>query len=183
MEQDALNQVSEGHIQILGQAFEDFEKGAVHPKSGLGSIRHGSRLDCQVSIPLMLRDTLVESFEAGTIDNSTFSHPDHVYVIWSLIHVHGPLEAIRRFETSLKRITSEAGHPDKHNATITYALGFLTAERVAEDDSLTWKDFARRNPDLMEWPNEQLTRLYPDGSMHTEEARRAFILPEGSPRT
>ncbi|MCP4903276.1 MAG: hypothetical protein GY906_40460 [bacterium] len=130
----------------------------------------------------MSRDTLVERFEAGTIDNSKFSHTEHVYVVWSLIHTHGPLEAICRFETSLQRITSEAGHPEKYNATITYALGFLTAERIAEDQSLTWDDFAHNNPDLLTWPNEQLARLYPDGSMLTERARRMFILPGGNPR-
>ena len=130
----------------------------------------------------MDRDTLVERFEAGTIDNSTFSHADHVFVIWSLIRTYGPLEAIRRFEASLKRITSEAGHPEKYNATITYALGFLTAERVAEDRSLGWDDFAHDNPDLMEWPNAQLTRLYPNGALHAERTRRMFILPGGNPR-
>ncbi|MGD2102461.1 MAG: hypothetical protein PVG83_09525 [Acidimicrobiia bacterium] len=125
----------------------------------------------------MPSDTLVNDFEAGTIDNSTFTHADHVYVIWSLIHTHGPLEAIRRFETSLKRITREAGRPDKYNATITYALGFLTAERIDEDPSLGWGDFADRNPDLLEWPNQQLSRIYSDEVLHTEQARRTFLLP------
>lgn len=129
----------------------------------------------------MRSDTLVESFEAGTIDNSTFSHADHVFVIWSLIHTYGPLEAIHRFGTSLTRITSEAGHPEKYNATITYALSFLVAERIAEDPSLEWDDFSHHNPDLLEWPNEQLTRLYPNGSMHTEQARRVFTLPGANP--
>lgn len=126
----------------------------------------------------MTTDTLVSDFEAGTIDNSTFTHADHVYVIWSLIHAHGPLEAIRRFEASLKRITSEAGVPGKYNATITYALAFLVAERINEDPSLAWDDFAERNPDLLEWPNQQLSRIYPDEVLHTERARRVFLLPD-----
>ena len=121
--------------------------------------------------------SLVESFEAGAIDNSTFSHADHVFVIWHLIRRHGSLEAIRRFESSLKRITAESGHPEKYNATITYALGFLLAERIAGEPSLEWDDFALRNRDLMKWPNEQLDRLYPNGSIHAERARRTFMLP------
>ena len=120
----------------------------------------------------------MESFEAGTIDNSTFSHTDHVFVIWSLIHAHGTLEAIRRFENSLKRITVADGHPDKYNATITYALGFLTAECIAQDPPLDWDRFAHSNPDLLQWPNKRLSSLYPDGTMFTEQARRTFILPQ-----
>lgn len=124
-----------------------------------------------------MNTTLVQSFEAGTIDNSTFTHTDHVFVIWSLIQTHGTLEAIRRFEDALKRITVEAGHPEKYNATITYALGFLTAERIAQDPSLDWDEFALHNVDLLRWPNRQLIKLYPNGAMNTEQARQAFTLP------
>lgn len=131
----------------------------------------------------MNRDTLVDDFEAGTIDNATFRHADHVFVIWTLIHRHGTLEAVRRFETSLKSITIADGHPEKYNATITHALGFLTAQRIDEKPSLGWDDFALHNPDLLQWPNEQLARLYPNGSLHTGQARRTFILPRGDTHT
>ena len=129
----------------------------------------------------MSRETLIQDFEAGTIDNSTFSHVDHVFVIWSLIHTHGTLEAINRFESSLKKITHAAGHPEVYNATITYALGFLTAERISEGPALDWDDFARNNPDLLAWPNEQLTNLYPNGLLHTDKAREVFVLPHPIP--
>ena len=75
------------------------------------------------------------------------------------IHRHGTLEALRRFETSLKSITIASGHPEKYNATITHALCFLTAQRIDENPSLDWDDFALDNPDLLQWPNEQLARL------------------------
>lgn len=125
----------------------------------------------------MRTDQLVEDLEAGTLDNSTFTHADHVYVVWSLIRTHGVLEAIRRFETSLQRITREAGRPEKYNATITYALAFITAERIADNPSLDWDEFSEANPDLLIWPNEQLSRLYPNGALHTDQARRVFVLP------
>jgi hypothetical protein len=125
----------------------------------------------------MDRDRLVANFEAGTIDNSAFSHADPVFMIWSLIRSHGTLEAIRRFENSLKQIIVADGHSDKYNATITCALGFLIAERIAQDPSLDWDDFAYYNPDLLQWPNKLLANLYANGAMHTEQARRTFILP------
>lgn len=122
----------------------------------------------------------MESFEKGTIDKSTFSRADHVFVFWTLIHVHGILEAIRRLGDSLKQITVADGHPDKYNATITHALGFLTAERITQDPSLDWDEFKRHNPDLLQWPNRQLSNLYPNGAIHTEHARRTVILSRAS---
>ena len=125
----------------------------------------------------MFRQNLVADFEAGKIDNSTFSHVDHVYVIWALIHVHGTLEAIRRFELSLKRITAESGHPEKYNATITYALAFLVAERIAAHPPLDWDEFTAENGDLLMWPSPAITQLYPGQTLHSPHARRSFVLP------
>jgi hypothetical protein len=125
----------------------------------------------------MIHKKLVADFEAGRIDNSTFSHPAHVYVIWALIHAHGTLEAIRRFEASLKRITAESGHPEKFNTTITYALAFLVAERITDHPPATWDEFAAQNDDLLMWPNNALTQLYPSETLHSPKARRSFLLP------
>jgi hypothetical protein len=123
--------------------------------------------------------TVAADFEAGTIDNSTFRHPDHVRVIWSFIHAYGTLDAVGRFEAGLKRITAAAGHPEKYHATITHAFGFLVGERIAEQGALTWDDFVEANPDLFDWPNSALARMYPDGTLQTATARRTFVMPFG----
>jgi hypothetical protein len=121
--------------------------------------------------------TVVSDFEAGTIDNTTFGHIDHVRVIWEFTHAYGTLEAVRRFEAGLKRITAAAGHPEKYHATITHAFGFLVGQRVAEQGALSWTDFVGANPDLFEWPNGALARMYPDDALHNEAARTTFVLP------
>jgi hypothetical protein len=125
----------------------------------------------------MKHRNLVGDFETSHIDNSTFSHTEHVYVIWTLIHTHGTLEAIRRFELALKRITTEAGRPEKYNATITYALAFLVAERITEHPLASWDDFAARNSDLLTRPNSALTRPYSPETLHSPKARQSFVLP------
>lgn len=81
---------------------------------------------------------------------------------------------------ALKRITAESGHPEKYNTTITYALAFLVAERIAGHDAGSWNEFADRNPDLLEWPNPVLTQLHPNGVLFTPPARRSFMLPTPS---
>jgi hypothetical protein len=121
--------------------------------------------------------TIVADFEAGTIDNTTFGHPDHVRVIWEFIHAYGTLEAVGRFEAGLKRITAAAGHPEKYHATITHAFAFLVGQRIAEQGAVSWPDFVETNPDLFDWPNSALSRMYPDDTLGTTTARRTFVMP------
>jgi len=123
--------------------------------------------------------TTVAEFEAGTVDSTAFRHTDHVRVIWSLIHAYGMLEAIARFESGLKRITAEAGHPEKYHATITYAFAFVVGERIAEQGPLSWADFVDVNSDLLEWPNRTLQCMYADDVLGTSTAKQAFIMPRG----
>ena len=84
---------------------------------------------------------------------------------------------------SLRSITIEAGAPEKYNATITFCLGFLAAERIGDNPTLGWDELAERNPGLLEWPNERLALLFPNGAIHTERARQMFVLPGAHPHS
>lgn len=130
----------------------------------------------------MTHSNLVSAFESGEVDHTAFGHRQHMHVIWALVHAHGTLEALRRFEAGLKRITAAAGHPEKYHATITYAFGFLVADRVAEQGPLSWDDFEASNPDLFDWPSTALARLYPNDVLASEAARRHFVLPNDGRR-
>jgi hypothetical protein len=121
--------------------------------------------------------SLINDFESGHLDNTTFDHAHHVRVIWALIHAHGPLEAIRRFERGLKALTAAAGHPGKYHATITYAAAFLVAQRIGSQGRIDWAQFVDGNPDLLEWPNTLFRQLYPGGVLDSDQARDHFVLP------
>jgi len=125
----------------------------------------------------MADSPLLTDFEAGTIDSSTFGHREHVRVIWELIHAYGTLGAVSRFESSLKRITAAAGHPEKYHATITHAFAFLVGERLAEQGPLNWEEFTQTNADLFEWPNRTMQRMYPDDTLSGPVARKTFVMP------
>lgn len=127
--------------------------------------------------------TAAGDFEAGTIDPSSFGHRDHIRVVWELIHAHGMLAAVSRFEAGLKRITAAAGHPEKYHATITHAFAFLVGQRIAEDGPTSWDHFVDANPDLFEWPNSALAQMYPNDALHTDAARRAFVMPYSQPQS
>lgn len=100
-------------------------------------------------------------------------------MIWEFIHSYGTLDAVRRFEAGLKRLTAATGHPEKYHATITHAFAFLVGERIAEQGCISWHDFELANPDLFEWPNSALMRMYPDDTLQTALARITFVPPAG----
>jgi hypothetical protein len=71
----------------------------------------------------------------------------------------------------------EAGTID--NATITHAFAFLVGQRIAEQGPLSWDAVFATNPDLFDWPNSALTRMYPHGTLHAVAARQTFVMPFG----
>lgn len=131
----------------------------------------------------MTETSIGAAFEAGTIDNTTFGHHDHVRVVWEFIHAYGTLDAVGRFEAGLKRITAAAGHPEKYHATITHAFAFLVGERIAEQGPISWDDFQQANRDIFDWPNSALLRMYPDDALQTDTARKTFVMPFGRERS
>ena len=124
------------------------------------------------------REEIVASFEDGTLANCSFGHADHLFVIWSLVRLHGTLGALARFEAGIRRVTIAGGVPEKYHATVTHALGVIVGERVVATPGATWDDFASANPDLFEWPSPVLAELYPNGILDTADARAHFLLPE-----
>ncbi|MEM7091658.1 MAG: hypothetical protein AAF567_01550 [Actinomycetota bacterium] len=122
--------------------------------------------------------SLMGAFENGTIDPGSFGHREHLRVIWSFVHAYGTLEAVRRFEEGLKRLTADAGHPEKYHATITHAFTFLVSERIHRQGTQNWNDFEEVNADLFAWPNATLADLYPAEVLASAEARATFVMPK-----
>ena len=120
---------------------------------------------------------MLSSFESGTVDVHSFGHADHVRVAWSLIHAEGVTGGLVRFEAGLRRLTAEAGIPGRYNATVTCALFFLIAERIASAGALSWDEFAHENADLLVWPSPALGALYDEETLTSPLARSTFVLP------
>ncbi|MGI9606461.1 MAG: hypothetical protein ACR2P0_10020 [Acidimicrobiales bacterium] len=157
-----------------------FPSPALAAEAALDAISWLNRDDIRGTLVAMAEHTdIAEEFEAGTLDHCDFGHAEHVRVIWTLVTKYGTLEALRRFEEGLRRITEAAGHPEKYHATITHVFGFLVGERVARQNAADWDQFIESNPDLLEWPNPILHRMYDADVLHSDEARRTFVLPSG----
>ncbi|MEM7415603.1 MAG: hypothetical protein AAF389_08930 [Gemmatimonadota bacterium] len=126
---------------------------------------------------------LRERFEAQTLPPGTFGHREHVQLAFAYVVDFDVVEALARYRDGLRRFAERAGAPQKYHETITWAYIALIQERVAEmkesraGASPSWDDFANAHPDLLRWPNGTLSAYYPDDVLHSDRARRSFVLP------
>jgi flavin reductase (DIM6/NTAB) family NADH-FMN oxidoreductase RutF len=86
------------------------------------------------------REELIEAFEAGEVDNTGFSHADHVHVAWILAHRYPPEDAYRRLVAGIRGIAQRAGRPAAYHETITRAW----FELISEVDDLS------QHPELLD---------------------------------
>jgi hypothetical protein len=124
------------------------------------------------------RDFL-EAFEAGTLPEEQFHHPDHVRAAWLLLQEDAPAAALHRFSSALKRFAAAKGKTRLYHETITWAYLFLINERVQRSGGrLDWDEFAAANPDLLTWRPSVLDRYYTPETLGSELARSVFLLPD-----
>lgn len=124
------------------------------------------------------RDFL-EAFEAGTLPEERFHHPDHVRAAWLLLREESPVAALARFSSALKRFAAAKGKTGLYHETITWAYVLLINERVQRaGGGLEWEEFASANPDLLTWRPSVLDRYYRPETLGSELARSVFLLPD-----
>ncbi|NKB89476.1 MAG: hypothetical protein GKS06_14765 [Acidobacteria bacterium] len=119
---------------------------------------------------------VVERFEAGDVDVSTFDHRAHVITGWAMLESYPFLEAVTRFARGLESVASAAGDAEKFNTTITVAFMALIWERMAGEPYVDGDDLCARNPDVLE--SGILGRYYSRGALWSEASRAAFVLPD-----
>ena len=124
-------------------------------------------------------DEFLASFEDLGLANESFHHADHVRMAFLFLCRYPPLEALRRFSTSLVRFAAAKGKPGLYNETITWAFLFLIRERMARAGSQqTWTQFAAGNGDLLSWKDNILKNYYRDETLSSELAKRTFLFPD-----
>jgi hypothetical protein len=118
------------------------------------------------------------AFEAGTVDNATFHHVDHLRVAHEMLGRYDFGHALARYSEGLRGIAARAGKPAAYHATVTAAFLALVAERRYRDGSAPWEQFIRDHADLMD--RECLTRWYDPEQLASAVARHTFVLPHPS---
>ena len=92
---------------------------------------------------------LYKGFCEGTLDAGDFGHADHIRVAWEALSRHEFFEAASEVAAGLRRLTEQAGVPEKYNATVTLAFLSQIAERMAGAPHEDADTFLAANPDLL----------------------------------
>jgi hypothetical protein len=115
-------------------------------------------------------------FLNGQLSAAEFPHREHVRMAFELLGRHEFAEATLHYSNALRVITSNAGHPEAFNLTITVAFLALIAERMAAGSAQDFEGFARAHPDLFD--KGLLARWYRPEQLASALAHRTFLLPD-----
>jgi hypothetical protein len=126
----------------------------------------------------MSNEELIRRFEADAIPEDSFHHADHVRLAFAYLCQYPVLQALEKFAGALKRFAAARGKPDRYHETITHAYFFLIRERMARSHGADWEEFARQNPDLLQWKEGVLNRYYHDATLKSDLARHVFVFPD-----
>ena len=119
------------------------------------------------------------AFERCAIANGAFHHEDHVRLGWICLRQAPLAEAAARFIRRLKAFAEHHGVPRLYHDTITWAYLLLIYDRLGEMPAdHDWSEFARRNPDLLEYRPSILSRYYRKETLASERARAGFVMPD-----
>lgn len=119
------------------------------------------------------------AFERCEIANGDFHHQDHVRLGWICLRQAPLAEAAARFIRMLKAFAEHHGARRLYHDTITWAYLLLIHDRLTETpEAHDWREFARRNPDLLEYRPSILTRYYRRETLASERARGGFVMPD-----
>jgi len=125
----------------------------------------------------MTNQELIRQFETDTLTGE-FHHADHVRLAFAYLTEFQPLKALDKFAETLKCYAAARRKSQLYHETITHAYFFLIRERIARTGSSDWNDFARQNPDVLEWKPGILDRYYRESTLQSDLARSVFLFPD-----
>ena len=120
----------------------------------------------------------IDDLEQNRIEGGSFDHEAHVYLAWLYLDRYPLTEAIDRFTSALKRLTTKLGVPGKYHETISWFYMLIIAQRRSGNAGNDWPNFKEKNPDLLSRDANVLNRYYSKETLATDAARRAFVLPD-----
>lgn len=127
----------------------------------------------------MSDDEFLKQLEACTLPEDRFHHADHLHAAWLYLTRFPVSEAIARFSEALRSYAESLGKTDRYHETITWAYLLLLNERIRRSEPLvTWEQFAATNADLFDWKNSILLKYYRPETLHSDLARRVFLMPD-----
>lgn len=108
-----------------------------------------------------------------------FGHREHVRLAWRELRTHDRDVALERIETTIRRVATAHGAPDKYHRTITEGWAALVAHHLAEAPDLPFDEFCARFPGLLD--PSLLGRHYSRELLADPAARAGMVDPDLRP--
>lgn len=119
------------------------------------------------------------ALERCSLIERDFGHPAHVRAAYLYLRSGDFAAALAKTRCAIRSYAASRGKADRYHETITVAYLALIRERLfLKGDGGGWDGFARENPELLE--RALLLRFYPQAQLHSELARRIFLLPRAA---
>ena len=132
-------------------------------------------------------DEFLAEFEAGSMPKSEWTHAAHVRVGWLCLCRHPFDDALARVRVGIRRYNAGVGTPDAaYHDTVT-AGHMRLIHTAGVDPTEGFRDFASRNPTLLDRTLSALLAYYSRELLFSDDARQRFVepdirpLPEGPP--
>ncbi len=125
-------------------------------------------------------DELLDAFLSTALPADQFHHEQHVRVAWLFVCRHGMPAALAEFSEAIKRFATAKGAHGLYHETITWAFLLIISERQVRQPASTWSEFAQDHADLLVWKPSILERYYSKELLKSDQARRAFVMPDRS---
>ncbi len=124
----------------------------------------------------MTDDEFLEALESCKLPPHEFTHVAHIRAGYLYLRAGGFAAALQRIRSAISNYAAHLGRGDKYNETITVAYLSLINQHMSERGAAGgWPEFVRENPQLLD--RNLLLRYYDPAELHSDLARRAFLLP------
>jgi hypothetical protein len=125
-------------------------------------------------------EEFLRALESGELPESEFGHAAHVRAAYLCLLPGDFAAALARIRAAIGNHARRQGKANRYHETMTVAyLALIQQHMCLRGDGGGWPGFARENPELFQ--PDLLLHFYPRSQLHSELARRVFVLPSPAP--
>jgi hypothetical protein len=110
-----------------------------------------------------------------------FDHRAHVRAAWLMLQRYPLTEAIERTCVGIERLATRFGAASKFNRTMSEAVIRLMSRAASNSAAASFDEYLQANPWLHGDVRVALAEYYSSSQLHSDRAKREFVLPDLKP--
>ena len=121
----------------------------------------------------------IAQVEQCTIAHEAFRHTEHIHLAWLYLRALPFDAAAARIGTTLRRLATHHGVPERYHETLTVAFMYLVRHHLRQDEP--FEDFRTRMSLLFDDARGLIARHYSTALIEGADARARFVPPDIAP--